>query len=195
LSLVRYHRIVRTRPARGSGICNTPLCTRQPIRHGLNSCQFLAPTTYVYTSPEKRGQALLEWGCQGMQRVEADTDQPSASPPCTLPEASGPTHSPVSASGSSAPDSATAYSPGAEEARGGRRAGLAAALPTYAADVCQAPTPVYPGKRSLQSWRDRHRHPRPPWAPARAPWCAGRQSGSPLSLGEDASPPGAWPAR
>src|SRR5437879_278821 len=81
LSLVRYHRIVRTRPARGSGICNTPLCTRQPIRHGLNSCQFLAPTTYVYTSPEKRGQALLEWGCQGMQRVEADTDQPSASPP------------------------------------------------------------------------------------------------------------------
>src|SRR5438045_3138180 len=64
--------------------------------------------------------------------------------PCTLPEASGPTHSPVSASGSSAPDSATADSPGAEEARGGRRAGLAAALPTYAADVCPAPTPVYP---------------------------------------------------
>src|SRR5437879_1011950 len=45
------------------------------------SCQDLAPTTHVYTSPEKRGKALLEWGCKGMQRIEADADQPSASPP------------------------------------------------------------------------------------------------------------------
>src|SRR6059058_2988160 len=63
---------------------------RKPNRNRLPSalqgktpaaCQDLAPTTHVYTSPKKRGKALLEWDCQGMQRVEADADQPSASPP------------------------------------------------------------------------------------------------------------------
>src|SRR5215471_10972691 len=35
----------------------------------LASFQVLAPTTHMYTSPEKRGKALLEWDGKGMQRV------------------------------------------------------------------------------------------------------------------------------
>jgi hypothetical protein len=45
------------------------------------SCQFLAQNTHPYTSPEKGRKALLERLCQGMQRIEADTDHPPVPPP------------------------------------------------------------------------------------------------------------------
>jgi hypothetical protein len=46
----------------------------------VSSCQFLAQTTHLYTSPEKGRKALLERLREGMHRVEADADHPATPP-------------------------------------------------------------------------------------------------------------------
>jgi hypothetical protein len=53
----------------------------QHFQLDLRSCQLLAQNTHPHTSPEKGRKALLERLCQGMQRVEVDTDHPAPPPP------------------------------------------------------------------------------------------------------------------
>jgi len=44
------------------------------------SCQFLAQTTYLYTSVKQSPKALLERESERVKGVELDTDHPAAAP-------------------------------------------------------------------------------------------------------------------